>query len=216
MSNRVYLCCTHFSTPPGDGDWPAFADESGLEYEAAYCIPLFWLCLFAPQDVRLAKVEDEEAGAPRQYAYLACARDEGLARLKRRSAVMLRALGGQRHDLYLEWAARLARESYSHILVRTVELDMMEEEGQLQQDLLAGLADLDAACASGDLTLSPVLANLGGVPCPPDLQRYNSSVLVGTAISAEGWPPALPEPAPKLEQHGVDIPVPPRAWWKFW
>ena len=216
MSNRVYLCCTHFSTPPGDKDWPAFADESGLEYEAAYCIPLFWLCLFAPQDVQLARVEDEDADAPRHYAFLACPRDQGLARLKSRSAVMLRALGDKRHELYLEWAARLARESYSHILVRTVELDMMEEEGQLQQDLLAGLADLDAACASGKLALSPVLANLAGVPCPPDLQRYNSGVLAGTAISAEGWPPALPEPAPILEQDSIELAAAPRPWWKFW
>lgn len=216
MSNRVYLCCTHFSHPPGEQEWPAFADESGTEYEAAYCIPLFWLCLFGPQDIQLALVEDEDADAPRSYAFLACPREDGLARLKARSSVLRRSLGAERHELYLEWAARLGRESYSHILVRTVELDMMEEEGQLQQDMLAALSDLEAACASGALVVSPVLANLAGFPNPPELRRYNSNVLAGTAISAEGWPPALPEPAPKLEQDSVDMAATRRAWWKFW
>ena len=161
-------------------------------------------------------VEDEDADAPRSYAYLACPREDGLARLKARSSVLRRSLGAERHELYLEWAARLGRESYSHILVRTVELDMMEEEGQLQQDMLAALSDLEAACASGALVVSPVLANLAGFPNPPELRRYNSNVLAGTAISAEGWPPALPEPAPKLEQDSVDMAATRRAWWKFW
>lgn len=216
MSNRVYLCCTHFSTPPGEGDWPAFADVSGTEYEAAYCIPLFWLCLFAPQDVQLAVAEEDDGATPRSYAFLACRREDGISRLRARSGVMLRALGDARHALYLEWTARLGRESYSHILVRTEELDMMEEEGQLQQDLQAALADLDAACASGELLVSPVLANLAGFPNPPELQRYNSNVLAGTAISAESWPPPLPEPALRLEQDSAEMPATRRAWWKFW
>lgn len=217
MSNRVYLCCTHFSTPPRDTDWPAFADESGTEYEAAYCIPLFWLCLFGPQDVRLAQAEEEDmAATPRHYAYLTCQRDEGLARLKGRSSVLRRTLGEARHALYLEWEARIARESYNHVLVRTEELDMMDEEGQLRQDLLAALADLEAACASGTLDMSPVLASLAGLPYPPELQRYNAFVLAGTAISAEGWPPALPEPAPGVGFSGAEVVAGARPWWKFW
>lgn len=216
MSNRVYLCCTHFSTPPQEADWPAFSDESGMEYEAAYCVPFFWLCLFGPQDVHLAPGEEGMFDTQRDYAYLACPREEGLARLKARSAVLRRALGEERHALYLEWQARIARESYSHVLVRTEELDMMDEEGQLQQDMQAALADLDAGCASGALVIGPVLASLAGVPYPPELRRYNAHVLAGTAISAEGWPPALPEPEPQIESNDAEVPATARPWWKFW
>lgn len=218
MSNRVYLCCTHFSTPPQETDWPAFGDESGTEYEAAYCIPLFWLCLFAPQDVHLAPGHEDMLETPRDYAFLACPRDDGLARLKARSAVLRRALGEERHGLYLEWQARIARESYSHVLVRTEELDMMDEEGQLQQDLLAALFELDTACANGALVIGPVLASLAGFPYPAEPRRYNSHVLAGTAISAEGWPPALPEPEPRIEPNGAEVVevLEVRPWWKFW
>ena len=216
MTNRVYLCCTNFSTPPQETDWPAFGDESGMEYETAYCVPLFWLCLFGPQDVHLAPGDEGVFDIARDYAYLAFPRDEGLARLRQRSAMMRRAVGDERHALYLEWEARIAREHYSHVLVRTTELDMMEEEGRLQHDMLAALADLDAACASGTLEITPVLANLIGMPYPAEPQRYNSHVLAGTAISAEGWPPALPEPEPRLEVNGADVVVEARPWWKFW
>ena len=216
MSNRVYLCCTNFSTPPQETDWPAFCDESGMEYEAAYCVPFFWLCLFGPQDVHLAPAEEDLDDGQRDYAYLACPRDEGLARLKQRSAMMRRALGDARHALYLEWEARIAREHYSHVLVRTTELDMMDEAGRLQHDMLAALADLDAACASGTLEVTAVLASLAGLPHPAELQRYNGFVLAGTAISAEGWPPALPEPEPRVESDGPEVVMEARPWWKFW
>lgn len=215
MSNRVYLCCTHFSSPPQGGDWSAFAEESGTEYEAAYCIPLFWLCLFAPHDVQLAPGQEDLLDTPRDYAFLTCPRNDGLARLAQRSAAMRHALGPERHALYQEWAARIARESYSHVLVRTEELDMMDEEGQLQHDMLAALAELDAAGASGALVIGPVLASLAGMPYPAELQRYDARVLTGTAISAEGWPPAMPQPGPPLEQDDAAPPAA-RSWWKFW
>src|SRR5471032_1627006 len=77
MSNRVYLCCTDFSTPPAEGDWHAFGERSGTEYEAAYCIPLYWLCLFGAEDIRLARTQAEEDAEARDYAYLVCERQAG-------------------------------------------------------------------------------------------------------------------------------------------
>ena len=215
MSNRVYLCCTDFSTPPAEGDWHAFGERSGTEYEAAYCIPLYWLCLFGAEDIRLARTQAEDDEEARDYAYLVCERQAGLARLQARAAALQGPLGLERHALYLEWMARIAQEPFSHVLVRTEELDAMDEEGQFQQELRTALMDLDVACntviVTGELVVSPALANLAGFPNPPELQHYDAFVLAGAANSSERWPTPF---APVLQQPAAEHPSSP--WWKFW
>ncbi|MFM2087140.1 MAG: hypothetical protein RLZZ237_2009 [Pseudomonadota bacterium] len=215
MSNRVYLCCTDFSTPPAEGDWHVFGERSGTEYEAAYCIPLYWLCLFGVEDIRLARTQDEEDEQARDYAYLVCERQAGLARLQTRAAALQGPLGAERHALYLQWLARIAQESFSHVLVRTEELDAMDEEGQFQQELRTALSDLDAACSAaletGEFAISPALANLAGFPNPPELQHYEAFVLAGAANSNVRWPTPF---APALQQPAAERVSSP--WWKFW
>lgn len=219
MSNRVYLCCTDFSTPPAEGDWHAFAANSGMEYEAAYCIPLYWLCLFAPEDLRLAHADGEEEGEQgRDYAFLVCERQAGLARLHARGAALQGPLGAERHALYLEWMARIGQEKFSHLLVRTEELDAMDEEGQFQQELRAALSDLDAACKAametGALDISPALANLAGFPNPPELQHYDAFVLAGAANSNPRWPAPFASVQQPAATPAAERPSAP--WWKFW
>ncbi|WP_266168750.1 hypothetical protein [Dyella subtropica] len=213
MSNRVYLCCTdHFELPTEDG-WDAFFNASGTEYEAVASVPLFWLCLFGSNDIRIAVVDQSifEGEDSRSYAYLCCSKEAGLARLRARASVIAGVLGEERQALYAEWVARMEGEPFKHVLVRTEELDMMGEAGELEALLRNALTCLESSEADGTLTMSDDLRNVAGLGREAVLDACESFELAGMAGVSEPWParynPPYVPPVAELKK---------KAWWQFW
>ncbi|MDR6992721.1 hypothetical protein [Luteimonas sp. 3794] len=214
MSSRVYLHCTSFQALPESDEWDTFFAQSGVEYEAGACIPLFWLMLFSADDIRFATFDDdgidgeEEA---RSYAYLICDRASGVARLHARAPLMRASLGGPQFSLYEAWCTRMADEPYENVLVRTEELDCMGEEGELESQLREALQQLEQVAAEGALRMDKALRNITGL-WSEDMRAYDAFELVGTANTSPTWPvPFAPPPLPSA-------PVVPQTkpWWAFW
>jgi hypothetical protein len=209
MSNRVYFCCSDFTGLPDDEDFDAFSNASGIEYEASYTIPLFWLALFSAGDIALAKqngLDDED----REYAYLFGDKAAGVERLRALSPAMRAALGARRFALYEEWIGRIAAEPFQHTLVRTVELDWMDDEGELERQLRAAFDDLEHARQTDDLRLGGAIRNLISVSSGESLEQIEGFRLAGAANASDEWPPRLTLPPPAL------APSTKKSRWLFW
>ncbi len=234
MSNRVYLHCTDASVlPASDEAWEKFFARSGIEYEASARIPLFWLLLFASPDLRVAEVanedepgadeacgeDDEDGFGPHRYAYLHCARADGAARLRARAPWVTRSLDPDQVSLYEAWAARIAAEPYEHIIVRTEELDMMSDEGQLEAHLREALRHLEQADVDGRLQMTSAIGEITGL-WSDDVPAYEAFELVGGANATPAWPDPLPardpSPAVVVVPRTPGLAQAPKPWWAFW
>lgn len=210
MSNRVYFCCSDFAGMPDDEDFDAFSDASGIEYEASYTIPLFWLALFSAGDITLAEQNDVDE-ENRKYAYLFGDRAAGVERLRALSPAMRAALGARRFALYEEWIGRIAAEPFQHMLVRTVELDWMDDEGELERQLRAAFDDLEYAHQTGELRLGDAIRNLISVSSGESLEQIEGFRLAGAANASDEWPPRLTSPPPPASK-----PPKKKSRWLFW
>ncbi|MFJ3055953.1 hypothetical protein [Herbaspirillum sp. NPDC087042] len=238
MSSRVYLCCTDFSGMPSDQESDSFFSVSGTEYEANTRIPLFWLCLFVGSDIKIVpggksyvpESSDEEAidedfdeenhhllyddESYRPYAYLSCLRTEGIDQLKRRSEMMLAALGAECHALYLEWIVRLEAEPFQYILIRTEELDGMGDDGELEGLLRRSIGDLERATQTKALLMSSDINNLVGLSEDSVLSKCEAYELVGSANSALQWPSR--SLSKELAAAEPNVAPPKKSKWMFW
>lgn len=216
MSNRVYLSCTDFLEFPLEDQFEEFFRLSGIEYEANSRIPIFWLCLFSPGDVKIALADhgEFEDGGAQSYAYLSCPKSDGLERLKFCAPILEKVLGDERVALYQEWVARVENEPFKNVLVRTEELDGMCEEGEFEHTLRQALVDLEQVRVQGEIQISAAMADIAGLSSESLLSEYESFVLVGAANASLRWPYRL-IPEPIVEQ--APLPTPPeKPWWKFW
>lgn len=237
MSCRVYLYCTNFEGMPLDAEADQFFAISGTEYEANAGIPLFWMCLFTGIDIKIAPgsenyapdsdddaidedfdeaslsaLEDDDSYRP--YAYISCQKAVGIDHLKQRSEILRAAIGADRHQLYVEWIARIEAEPFRNILVKTEEIDGMGSDGELEILLRSAIRDLEAAIRTGVLATSREMINMMGLSEGSVLSECESSELAGWANAAQRWPQCLP-PAP-TEQEGVSIRAVKKSKWMFW
>ncbi|MRT31142.1 MULTISPECIES: hypothetical protein [Herbaspirillum] len=161
---------------------------------------------------------DEEDGddEDRPHAYLSCERATGIARLRQRSAMLRPALGAERHALYEEWIARIEAEPWRHILVKTAELDMMSEAGELEQELRRCYQDLAGLDARQSWQMTPAMLNLAGLDPESALDELPGWALAGSANSAMRWPPELEQPPGKIPAASTAPLRPERPWWMFW
>lgn len=232
MANRVYLCCTDFEGFPTESQFDDFFQVSGVEYEANYAIPLFWLCLFSSADIRILPAdhnrsdvgdgdedgelhENEFDDESRSFAYLFCSRSAGIERLKRRAGMLEKALGAERYALYNEWIARLEAETFHHILVRTEELDGMGAEGELEEQLRNALEHLDSDHQQDSFRMSAATSNIAGLREDEDLARCEGYALVGSANGSLRWPTLLTV-KPDMPSSPSSSPPPKKSKWLFW
>jgi hypothetical protein len=212
------------------------------EYEAAARIPLFWMCLFSEDDIQLSAGADAGTGDAAHPQRMDDGNDgsegdedddfydedggddedrpppifreraTGIARLRQRSAMLRPALGAERHALYEEWIARIEAEPWRHILVKTAELDMMSEAGELEQELRRCYQDLAGLDARQSWQMTPAMFNLAGLDPESALDELPGWALAGSANSAMRWPPELGRPG-RCPQRRCG---PERPWWMFW
>ncbi|MDO5693729.1 MAG: hypothetical protein Q4G70_14845 [Pseudomonadota bacterium] len=213
MSNRVYLYCTNFKSIPKPDEWDAFNRQSGVEYEAKACIPIFWLCLFSISDIKI--VSSDHNGFDddwRPYAYLLCSRQSGIERLRVRSLMIKNALGDIRFSLYSEWLQRMENEPYDNVLVLTEELDWMEqEEGALEKMLIKSLQHLEKVSAEGSMKMSNAMNDIAGLWSEETLNECESYELSGNANENPSWP----LPFVKISKN-AGVVIPNKPWWIFW
>jgi hypothetical protein len=207
MANRVYLSSTDFLHLPSDAEFDDFSRRSGAEYEAKASVPLFWMCLFTSADIRFVPANAEDDS--RAYPYLLCAKEDALRRLHALSVPMAAVMNEERHELYEDWLHRVENEPYSNLLVRTIELDWMCEEGELEADLRQTIKDLDQLRDSATFHLSPAMRNITGLIYGDNLDVYPGPAFAGFFSGAENWPPRLTPPPPAA-------PPPSRPRWMFW
>ena len=212
MSNRVYLYCTDFNGMPKANQWDDFFRSSGIEYEATGCIPIYWLCLFEPDDIKVLPTnyngfDDDE----RAYPYLQCKRSEGVLRLRERAQYVEKAVGENRFTLYQEWIERVESEQLENIIVRTEQLDWMCGEGELERDLRKAFKHMKQTLKEGELRMSNAMNDIAGLWSGEILAECESYELVGTSNTKDSWPkrytpPYSPPAAAKIQNK----------WWKFW
>lgn len=103
--------------------------------EAEYCIPVFWLALFQPSDIRLYY----------NIALLQTSRAQALANIDQRSDGLAALLGEPGARLVAQWRAFIEQNDYANYLLNTSELAEMEDgEGKFLRDLTGWFADLAA------------------------------------------------------------------------
>lgn len=236
MANRVYLCCTDFSDFPTESQFDKFFKVSGIEYEANYAIPLFWLCLFSSADIRILPTDHNRSDVDnegedgeqhdddfdgesdddsRPYAYLFCSRSTGIERLRRRAEMLEKALGTERYALYGEWIARLEAETFHHILVRTTELDGMGSEGELEEQLRQALEYLDSDHQQEGFRMIGATSNIAGLRENEDLTRCEAYTLTGSVGGPQRWPPLLTTKPTIPASQSASLPRK-KSKWLFW
>lgn len=185
----AHLHFTDADKPPHDeAEAEALTRDSGTEYVATACIPLFWLCLFSPENIRISPPNalHEYDGQYEPYPYLACARAEALARLKARKRMMERSLG-ERYPLYTQWIDSVAGELYAHVLVLTEDLIPKYGEAAFEATLRRALTHLDKASATGVLLMSETLSDLAGLWLGESPGECDAVDLLGTDIPRGYW-----------------------------
>ena len=103
-------------------------------------------------EASLSALEDDDSYRP--YAYISCQKAVGIDHLNQRSEVLRAAIGADRHQLYVEWIARIEAEPFRNILVKTEEIDGMGSDGELEILLRSAIRDLDATIRTGVLATS--------------------------------------------------------------
>lgn len=211
MSNTVYLSTTNADRYPGEEEAAHFFQTSGTEYAAKACIPLFWLCLYAVEDIRLVPAnasgfDDDQ----REFAYLMADRQTAIGRATRRLDLMRNALGDKRSALFEEWIARLGNESHKNVLTRTEQLDCMEQEGALEVKLKRALAHLDQPSQRTQFRLSETMRDICGLWSDEELGDCESMELVGSTLFPTRWPQPFTPVTRKMPAQAS------RPWWRFW
>lgn len=211
MSNYVYLYCTDFPDMPKEFQVEDFLRNSGIEYEAKACIPLFWMCLFSSADIRILPANhngfDDDS---RPYAYLFCSRLTGIKNLINRSEMLKKVLGAERHALYIEWIARLESENLQNILARTEQLDWMGEEGELEETLRKAYRHLEDSRQNEGFRMSNAMNDIAGLWENEVLSECEAFELVGSANDAQRWPQRF------VEQLVTQLPPMKKSRWRFW
>lgn len=199
MSNKAYLYSG--SAPLIYPYWHAEARGGGENHCIGFvdgCIPLLWLLLFAPEDMRTETLSDDHGRAWTLSAPCApCA--DALARLQARRAFANRLFadnGGL--DWHIDaFAAYLnSLPPQTHLSLDILELQYLAHDFERLPRQLAGvaaqLAAQDAAVKNGLLALSTVLADRRFLPgseaCRAEAEdRWNLYRLLGDATHPAPW-----------------------------
>lgn len=163
MSHPVFLESPPWPRMPegGMGEWPDYFAQGGPSLEADARIPLFWQALFAPGDLRHARVIDQydpiaeadelaeilehatRAQLEATYPYLVADRDAALARLRARREALL-ALTGERYRPVYDAFADYLRSVYGpFLLVRTGGLPDAQDASGWLSELLRSMDELE-------------------------------------------------------------------------
>lgn len=199
MSNKAYLYSS--SAPLIYPYWHAEARGGGTNDCIGFvdgCIPLLWLWLFAPEDMRTETLMDDD-GRPwvLNAPCVPCA--DGLARLQARRAFANRLFadnGGL--DLHIDaFAAYLnGLPPQAYLSLDILELQYLEFDFQrLPRQLVAvwtQLAAQDPAVKAGLLDLSTVIDDRRFLPWPAAYQaepedHWNLFRLLGEAVEPAPW-----------------------------
>lgn len=126
-------------------DQDFFEDEEVKLHELAernYAIPLLWLMLFQPGDVRMYH----------DIPLLLTSREAALANLARSAPGVTAFLGPASAGLVQQWCDYIGRNTFANYLLNTYDLKIMEdEEGQFRAELQQWLAEF-AQLAGGTAT----------------------------------------------------------------
>ncbi|MCP2040880.1 hypothetical protein L1281_001470 [Neisseria sp. HSC-16F19] len=199
MSNKAYLHC---STGPLIYPYWNSAERGGGEYQCVAlvdgCIPLLWLLLFAPEDMRSETLADDNG---QDWLLLAPCTTRGLAveRLQARRGFvndLFAANGGL--DTHIDALAGYLNSlpPQAYISLDTVELQCMDADFQyLPQQLgavWAQLAAQDPAVKAGLLDVSTVIDDRRFLPWPAAYQaepedRWNLFRLLGETVKPAPW-----------------------------
>jgi len=126
-------------------DQDFFEDEEVKLHELAernYAIPLLWLMLFQPCEVRMYH----------DIPLLLTSREAALANLERNAPAVTAFLGAGNATLVRQWCEFIEKNAFRNYLLNTYDLKIMEdEEGQFRAELEQWLAEF-AQVASGTAT----------------------------------------------------------------
>jgi hypothetical protein len=194
MSNRTYLTCTNFDQMPSGSNWNDFFSQSGNEYEAKACIPIFWLLIFDLNSLKIftnSHLSDDVDFRP--YPYLICDKKSGVNRLKSKIQSMKVTLGNDRFQLYAEWIAKIEAEPHKNIIVRTEELDWMCSEGDLEKEILIAIKKINLIRADEIFVVNSSITNVTGLWNEDLLNECESYELVGIDLK-NNWPQRYKQP----------------------
>lgn len=150
MSHPVFLNDAPYDHMPNGSanEWSSFFSKDGQELEANAFFPLLWMALFAVEDLRWARlIDDEDMDSPARedldvgdirYPYLVTSQEGALARFAQRKPYLQAELG-PKYAGVVDAFEELIRLKYApYILLRTSGLPdpEMQEPG-----LLSALAD---------------------------------------------------------------------------
>ncbi len=128
MANRAYLCCSTFRrTYPSYQD-PTFKPERDTVAGAVYTVPLLWLALFRPSDLRTDVIRNEEGddvGAPAPFA----SKRDALGRLDAAVKRIERAVPrlGSLTERAAQLASALRSSKGTYVTIELAEIAMLEK-----------------------------------------------------------------------------------------
>jgi len=153
MSHPVFLNDAPYDHMPNGSanEWSSFFSKAGQELEANAFFPLLWMALFAAEDLRWARlIDDEDSDSPARedlddgdlsYPYLVTSQESALARFAQRKPYLQAELGAKYAGVVDAFEELIRSEYAPYILLRTSGLPdpEMQEPG-----LLSALAEMEA------------------------------------------------------------------------
>lgn len=135
MANRVYLLGLNqdfFATEQPEVD---------QLLEAAHRLPVLWLSLYRKEDIRLYE----------QVPILLTSREQALANFDSRRNALVAFLGESSGAVLDQFRQFIVQNEFANYLVNTYELDMMEDDGVLNEQMQGYMDDLQSI-VEGTLT----------------------------------------------------------------
>ncbi|WP_291987643.1 hypothetical protein [Luteitalea sp.] len=123
------------------------AASSEPEIEAKYTIPLFWLAGFAPEDLVMRRVYEDDAASSPLFEYVVpCAAVRAYAtRARSRHAAMLSLVPAALGGYFEEWIRFVERRYSSCVMIETGDLFAMDDYEECGLRLRGALRALQAA-----------------------------------------------------------------------
>lgn len=163
------------------------------DLEAKYCIPLFWLAGFAPEDLVTRTVFEDSAddgaddpagsGPPLHYVLPCTGVREYAARARARRAGLLTLVPAALGDYYDEWIRFVERRYAKYVLVETSDIFSMDDYEEAGLRLRGALRALQAADRGEPVRDTGALQWFGSFQ---DLARARASG-ESAEDAAQGW-----------------------------
>lgn len=206
-----------------DAGW--LAGEWGPELTGRYRIPVFWLAGFATENLRKVTAtweEDDSLSSSEDYFVLAAPTSEVVERLKRRRTGMFATLSPVHHSLYDQWIAYVADNYPAAVLIRTLDifmLDGLEVSGQGLVSCLKAFEPIDRGEPASNLKalqrfsrIDPTAEPLRDRTDPRIVAEEWNGSLAGSSDDG-AW---TPEPDQTVLAHAAARINKVKPWWAFW